>query len=251
MIDQTTLAYVNLYAILGALPELVRMDEKAQHILQKAKPTRLGIEVKGGPAATLVFEDGRCHLTDGVQHTDIKLKFRTAEKFNGMINGTVTPVASKGFTRIFFLLKTFTKLTDRLTEYLRTPVSELDDAMRMRSTELLLCVIGGAIAQIGNHDKVGKVSASNMVDGQAVIAIKGGPAVTITASSHALSSANARTDTPRAIMEFGSYELARQLFDGQTNAMTAVGRGDIAMSGMISMIDNINRILDRVSQYLA
>lgn len=251
MIDQTTLAYVNLYAILGALPELIRLDDAARQLLEKAKPTRLGISVKGGPAATLVFEDGACHLVRDVRHTDILLNFKTVEKFNGMIDGTVKPFPSKGFTRIFFLLRTFTKLTDRLSEYLKTPVSEMNPDMARRSTELMLYVIGGAIAEIANHDKVGKVSASNTVDGQVLISIKDGPAITITAKDHAFESANARTETPRAIMEFGSYELARQLFDGQVNAMVSVAEGNIAMRGMISMLDNVNRVLDRVSQYLA
>ena len=52
-------------------------------------------------------------------------------------------------------------------------------------------------------------------------------------------------------MEFGSIQTARDLFDGKVNSLACVGTGDISMSGMISMIDNMNRILDRVSLYLA
>ena len=96
MIHQTTLAYVNLFAVLGALGELVRLDDKAQHLLRRTKPTRLGIEVKGGPAATLIFENSTCQMVEGVDSCHIKLAFSSAEKFNGMINGTVTPVPRKG-----------------------------------------------------------------------------------------------------------------------------------------------------------
>ena len=66
MIDQTTLAYVNLYAVLGALADLTSLDPRAQALLKGKKPTRLGIAVKGGPAATLVFEEQRCRLEEGV-----------------------------------------------------------------------------------------------------------------------------------------------------------------------------------------
>jgi hypothetical protein len=52
-------------------------------------------------------------------------------------------------------------------------------------------------------------------------------------------------------MEFGSLELARDLFDGKVNAVACIGNGSIAMHGMINMIDNLNRILDRVALYLA
>ena len=54
-----------------------------------------------------------------------------------------------------------------------------------------------------------------------------------------------------AYMIFESLELARDLFDGKVNAVAAVGLGQVRVGGMISMIDNLNRILDRVSYYLA
>ncbi len=251
MIDQMTLAYVNLYAVLGALPELVRLDETARGIIKDKKPTRLGIQVKNGPAATLVFEDGMCHMAEGVEHTNIKLAFSSPEKFNGMINGTVTPIPRKGYARIFFLLKTFTKLTDRLTELLRTSADEQDEKTRRLSTELLLYVIGGACAQIGNHDPIGRFSASNIVDGDIVISIADGPAATLEVRGSALKAVNKKSENPRAIMEFESYALARALFDGKVNSVACIGQAQISMRGMISMIDNVNRILDRVALYLA
>ena len=38
---------------------------------------------------------------------------------------------------------------------------------------------------------------------------------------------------------------------GNVNAVACIGQGTIIMGGMISMVDNINRILDRVALYLA
>ena len=52
-------------------------------------------------------------------------------------------------------------------------------------------------------------------------------------------------------MEFQDLHLARDLFDGKVNAIAAVGLGQVRIGGMISQIDNINRILDRVAIYLA
>ena len=45
--------------------------------------------------------------------------------------------------------------------------------------------------------------------------------------------------------------LARALFDGNVNAISAVGLGQVRIGGQISQVDNINRILDRVAVYLA
>ena len=52
-------------------------------------------------------------------------------------------------------------------------------------------------------------------------------------------------------MVFDSLQTARDLFDGRINAIAAVGMGQVRISGMISQVDNINRILDRVAIYLA
>lgn len=52
-------------------------------------------------------------------------------------------------------------------------------------------------------------------------------------------------------MEFASIRLARDLFDGRVNAMAASARKEITVGGVISMLDNVNRILDGVALYLA
>ncbi|MEF9894319.1 MAG: hypothetical protein RR843_00915 [Clostridia bacterium] len=251
MIDQMTLAYINLYGVLGALEELTALDPVAQQMLRGKKPIRLGILVKGGPSATLAFEQQRCTFIEGVERCDIKLAFGTPEKFNGMIAGTVTPIPRKGYTHLFFLTKTFAKLTDRLGAFLRATPEQLDDPAFLRiSTTMLLGVIGQAVAQVGNHDEVGRFSASNLVDGAVQLSIQDGPGVAVRVKDHVLTCEKARIDDPRAVMEFHDYRLAHDLFDGRVNAMACIGQQLIAMRGMISMIDNINRMLDRVSIYL-
>ena len=52
-------------------------------------------------------------------------------------------------------------------------------------------------------------------------------------------------------MRFEDIKLARDLFDGRVNAVASVGEGKVRIGGMISQVDNVNRILDRVALYLA
>ena len=52
-------------------------------------------------------------------------------------------------------------------------------------------------------------------------------------------------------MEFSDIDLANGLFAGTVSTINEMCKGNIALKGMISMVDNINRILDRVSLYLA
>lgn len=252
MVDQRTLAYINLYAVLGTLENLCELAPEAGSLLTNKKPISVGFEVKGGPSATITFKNGRCRMEQGCDKCDVKLPFSSCEKFNGLIDGTVTPIPSKGFTHIGFLLKDFIKLTDLLNKYMRPDPADLEDEDFFRiSTTLMFYTITVAIAQIGNNDDIGKFSADHMVDGEISFSIKDGPASTIRVKNHRLLAVKKPCEAPRAIMEFDNIKLARDLFDGKVNSIACVGTGDIVMKGMISMLDNLNRILDRVALYLA
>lgn len=251
MTDKTALSYINLFAILGAIPKLCELDAEARALIAGERIS-LGFAVKGGPSATLIFESGSCRMEHGLVRPTIKLPFSSPEKFNGMIDGTVTPIPSRGFLRIGFLLKKFIPLTDILTKYLRADEKALENpAFFEISTTLMLYVIAGAIAQLGNHDPVSRESASYIVDGAIRVAIDGGPAATVLAKEHCLTALAADTESYTSYMRFADMRTARDLFDGRINAVAAVGMGLVRVGGMISQVDNVNRILDRVALYLA
>ena len=251
MKDSRTLAYINLFAILGAIPYLCELDEGAAALIAD-KTVSIGFEVKDGPSATLFFGGGKCRMAPGTDRCQVKLPFSSCEKFNGLIDGTVTPIPSKGFTKIGFLTGPFIKLTDRLTAFLRPAPGALEDPKFFHiSTMLMFHVIVEAIARIGNEDAVGQFSASNIVDGTAKFAIAGGPAAALCCRDHRLTAIHDEPKQYMSYMEFADMKLARALFDGEVNAIAAVGLGQVRIGGMISQIDNINRILDRVALYLA
>ena len=250
MKDARTLAYINLFAILGAIPYLCELDEESAELI-RGEAVSVGFSVKGGPEATLFFGSGKCRMVPGVERCEVKIPFSSCEKFNGLIDGTVTPIPTKGFTKINFLLKKFTKLTDRLSMYLRPAPEALENPEFFRiSTTIMFHVIVEAIAQIGNEDRIGQVSASSIVDGTAKLAISGGPAAGLACRNHRLTAIHRDPETFLSYMEFQDMRLARGLFDGEVDALPAVGQGQIRIGGQISQVDNINRILDRVSVYL-
>lgn len=253
MTDAKTLAYINLYGILGALENLCELDPEASELAKVKKPVTVGIDVTGGPSATLTFKNGRCRMEQGVSNCQVLLPFGSCEKFNGLIDGTVTPIPSKGFTKIGFLLKNFTKLTGILSGYLRPddPAKLEDPEFFEKSTKLMFYLITVAISQIANNDDIGKFSASNVADGIIEMSIKDCVASTIRVRDHHFVTIKQAPESYRAKMEFDNLRLARDLFDGKVNAVACIGAGSIKMSGLVSMIDNINRILDRVGLYLA
>ena len=113
MTDARTMAYINMYAVLGTLENLCELDNKAKEIISTLdKPVSLAFDVKDGPSATLTFSKNGCRMEDGVNSKcDIKIPVSSCEKFNKIIDGVVTPIPTKGLTKVSFLLKTFTALT--------------------------------------------------------------------------------------------------------------------------------------------
>ena len=175
MTDARTLAYINMYAVLGTLENLCELDDKAKEIISKLEnPVSLAFDVKDGPSATLTFSKKGCRMEDGVNSKcDIKIPVSSCDKFNKIIDGVVTPIPTKGLTKINFLLKTFTALTDRLTEVMRPSAEALKDPDFFRlNTLCTFYTVSVAISQIANQDAIGKFSASNIVDGDVQISIK-------------------------------------------------------------------------------
>ena len=251
MKDEKTLAYINLFAILGALPYLCGLDKEAARLVEDANVS-VGFAVRGGPSATLFFGGGQCRMVPGTDRCQVKLPFSSCKKFNGLVDGTVTPIPTKGFTKVGFLLKTFTKLTDRLGAFLRPAPGQLDNPKFFEiSTTLMFHVIAEAAAQLANEDPVGQCSAASIVNGTAKLSIKGGPSAALRCRDHRQEAVHSASEHFISYMEFEDMHVARDLFDGNINAIAAVGLGQVRIGGMISQIDNINRILDRVAVYLA
>lgn len=254
MTDSRTLAYINMYAVLGTLENLCELDDKAKEIISTIeKPISVAFDVKNGPSATLTFSKNGCRMEDGVNaNCDIKIPVANCDKFNGIIDGKVTPIPTKGLTKVNFLLKTFTALTDRLTEVMRPSEEALKDADFFRlNTLCTFYTVAVAISQIGNQDAIGKFSASNIVDGDIQLGIKDTVYATIRVKDNHMITIKQAPEKPRAIMEFCDLELANALFAGTVNSIDHVGNGNITIRGLISMVDNVNRILDRVALYLA
>ena len=251
MKDERVLAHCNLFGVLGAIPTLLELDPEAAALVAD-KRISIGFLVKGGPSATLAIDRGRARMLPGLVKCSIKLNFSSPAKFNALIDGTGMPLPISGFWHIGFLLGGFTKLTDLLSAYLRPAPERLEDPVFFeRSTVLMLHVIAGAVAEVGNEDRVGRFSASNIVDGVIRLRVGDRYAVGVSAKDHVLTAIHEDPGEGFSEMSFRDLRVARDLFDGRINAVAAVGMGDVRIGGMISQVDNVNRILDRVSLYLA
>ncbi len=252
MIDVKTLAYINAYAVFGAFEKLCEYDEEAKKLASPEKPISVRFDVTNGPQAVFSFGSGSCVMTKGVAPANIRLKLFSPEKLNDMVNGKGMPLPLKGITKIGFVTKNFTQLGDILSKYLRAKPEQLADRKFFEiSTKLMANVIGGALCQIGNHDPVGKISASRIPDGAIAFEIGDDVELTINCKGGKLDLVREKCQKPRATMRFKNLDTARALFDGKEDAMACIGNGTIVMKGYILMLMNLNNILGRVGMYLA
>lgn len=248
------MAFVNAFGVLGALENLCELDPDAKKICSKLKqPVNFCFDVKDGPCFTLNFSENGCILTEGDVGCTCKMTFKSPEAFNNLIDNSKPGMPAKNPVQVLtFLLGPFTKLTNLLVRYLKPSEKDMKDKTFFeKSTILTMYVIGGAICALGNEDEISKLSASYIVDGEISMGIKDKVYITVRSDNHVLSLEKRKAENPRAIMEFGSIELANALFNGTASTIAELCAGNIKLAGMINMIDNVNRILDRVGVYLA
>lgn len=253
MKDAKAMAFVNAYGVLCTLENLCAIDDEAKAICKGLKkPVSLCFDVTDGPCVTYHFSADGCKMTEGDLGCTCKMKFASPEKFNALIDDSKPGIPTKNIAQVLsFLLGPFTKLTDLLTKYLMPSEEDLKDRdFFEKSTILTMYTIGGAICALGNNDPISKLSASYIVDGDIQMGITDAVYVTVRVRDNKLELIKEKPDTPRAVMEFKTIDLANALFNGTASTMAELCAGNIYMCGMINMIDNINRILDRVAVYL-
>lgn len=251
MIDELTLANINLFAVLRNFEDLGGLDDETKRVAA-GRDMSIAFQVKDGPEAVLTIRGGKFSLTRGKGKSNIKLYFFSPAHFNKMFEGKAKPLPLKGFTKIGFLTNEFTKLTDRLTYFLK-PTEDLlrDPDYQKINTILTANTAFYALAEIGNYDRVGKINASRIEDGVISISVQnGGPAIHITAKDGRLKTAKGPGISPRAYMVFSNIETANAILNGKLDSYTCIGTGDFQVKGFIPMLDNMNKLLYQVPSYL-
>ena len=255
MIETKALAYVNMYGVLGSLENLCELDSGAKKIVAGLDtPFALCFDVVGGPCCTFRFSKDGCKMVEGKKEADGVMTFATPAHFNALIDKSIPGVPVKGAVKVMkFLLGPFTELTNILNDVLRAPEEKLaaDRALFEENTLMTMYVIGGAISALANNDSISQISAGNTVDGDIQMSIPGRAIITLRVKDHKFTTIKSEQPNPRAIMSFADIDLAHGLFAGTVSTINELCAGRISMAGMISMVDNVNRILDRVGVYLA
>ena len=251
MVDQVTLARVNLFAVLRTLEGLPAHDEETRKIANGKRET-VQFTVGGVGKARLAIGDGGIEFMPGGGGATINLWFPNAAALNAMFAGTGNPIPIKGLAKIAYLKGPFTTLTDRLTHYLRAKPELLKDAgYRKANAELSLHTAFYALSEIANNDPDGRVNAARMADGGILVSVTGGPALSVVAKGGRLETRKGQAPENRARMVFASVDDAGALIRGELSAYLAIGTGQVAMGGYTPIIDHMNKILGLVPRYLS
>lgn len=251
MTDQLAKAYINMKGVLRALTYLCDLDHEARELI-KGTDITMQFSVRHGPAARLVFKDGKCAFYDGKGKSNIILSFSSPEKFNNMMEGKGNPTILKGLTKISFLLKTFTILTKRLEYFLKPgPDTVQDETYTAINTLLTFYTAFNSLAEIGMHDPLGIQIMQKSGSGQLCVSIEN--------TSHAVrlkvGKGNIRTmdnsdGSPEMHMIFSNLEKTNDVLNGKSDFITAIGLGDVKLKGYIPVMMSVEHLVPRLATYL-
>lgn len=250
-IDERVRAAVTLHAVLGALPRLIELDPEAAALLTGVRPdTVLTLAVRGGPTAHYAFGP------DGIRAVDRgrfgpRVQFVSPAHANAVLAGNAQPIPLAGPSGIRFLTKVFTPLTELLGTYLRPDAEALaDPGFAEISTLLTLHVAALSIVVVGNEDVSGRFSADHMSDGDLDLEIGDDLRYRVRVTDHRLRLIEGPDGSPRAAMRFAHLGVAGDILTGRESALACLCDGRVTVRGFLPLVDNTNRILDRVGAYL-
>lgn len=248
--DDRVRAAINLEAVFGALPTLADLVPEAREILSRCdSETTLTLRAPGGLHARYTFGPGG--IRSGPGASGPTLVFTSAGHVNKVIDGASQPIPVAGPRGIRFLTKVFTPLTALLDEYLQPEPQRLDDAeFREINTLLTLEVVAGALSVVANRDESGRFSAEHMPDGVIDLQVGDDKTYRFAVKDAHVSRVTPAASAPTAVLRFADLGVAGDVLSGRESSLACVSDGRISMSGFIPLIDNLNRILDRVGAYL-
>ena len=205
---------LHLAAVLPRLEELVQLDDEAREL---AKQLNMSIRfwVKGGPSVILTFKDGTVKASRyPSDKVDVGLAFWSCEQLNDMFDGKkVIPVPYKGFLKLKNM-KTFEKLTERLTKFLKPEPEDLKDpAFAAKYVAMSMLVGANGAGVIAKYDEKLQKVAKHLPDGTILYRVNpDGPFI------------NVSVERGNVLARLGEIENpVSQLFWGRTKLEYATG----------------------------
>ncbi|MCT4544382.1 MAG: SCP2 sterol-binding domain-containing protein [Vallitalea sp.] len=251
MQNELTKATINLYAVLRNLEDLCDLDKEMSNLIEDVDIT-IKFVIKNGPQGYLSFKRGKCTFYKDFNKSDITLYFKSPLHFNQMMDGKANPIPLKGLTKIKFLKNEFITLTDKLSYYLKPTELLLRNKNYMKTNTILTTYTAFfALAQIGNNDPIGMLSANRIPNGTINISItESYTAIHLIIKDGHIEAKKGLAKNQRASMTFSDLITTNNILTGKVDTYSCIATEKLQLKGFIPMLDNMNKILALVSSYL-
>ena len=255
---ETTLARLNLHAVLPLLEEVVAEDDEAGS-LTRGWNAVIQFSVIGGPAAHLVFTDGRLVVKRGrTRWPTVGFAFPSASALNKMFSGQgfTLPLIWTGWWHPVMLGR-FMKLTKRLDLFMKTDFSEgFEGRMALPpyafdlAVKLFLYAAVFGIKEVGESDPAVAQVVADLPNGTTEMRVlPDGPVAHVIHRNGRFAPARGEAAEPTVAMEFRDARVAMDLFQGRLDSMAAIGKCDIVLRGLIPLVDGLSAVMDRLDIY--
>lgn len=243
---------LHLYAVLQNIEDLVQHDEQSKNLI-KGWNIVIKFSVKNSGNVYLIFENGKCTVTEKTdKKPDIVLFFTSPSHLNKMFEGKANPIPLKGLTKLKFLTKEFSKLTQRLEYYLKPDEQKLkDNTFITINTVMTLNTALYALKELLLFDPIGKHIAKKVKGSLVMMNVDKGPAVYIEQKGDSFEVHKGYHNNPLAVLQFKSMKIANDFLNGKMDAFSAIASGAVATKGHIEWLDAVSPVLDRIALYLA
>jgi hypothetical protein len=248
------LANLHLHAVLPRLEELVKLDAEARSIASEMD-LRVRFRVRGGPQTAISIEKGTVTASgDRSAKADLGLFFVNCDQLNNMFMDKVAvPIPYKHLLQLRHMTR-FTKLTGIMTRYLKPSSANLEDPdFKKKHVEMTLMVGLSGAGEIAKYDRRMRKVVDRLPHGTIQFSVlPDGPFAHVSVDENKnIAVQNGKIDHPVANLDLNGVGLAADLLSDNLDTFAAVGSGDIKASGLLSLIDEFNALLDRVGHYLA
>jgi hypothetical protein len=211
--------------------------------------------VRGGPSETVEICDGRVRSSsDPKAKADLGLFFASCEQLNNLfMEKRSIPVPYKGLTQLRQMSR-FSRLTERLTRYLKPSEGDLEDPeFKRKHVEMMLMTGLAGAAEVARYDRKMEHVVDQLPWGTLQFSVlPDGPyAFASVDEEKTIFVGNGRIADPTANLDIHGVDMAAAVLAGTVDTFAALGREEICASGLLSLVDEFNALLDRVGHFLA
>jgi hypothetical protein len=248
------LANLHLHAVLPRLEELVKLDDEARSIAQQMK-LAVRFKVRRGPSEVVEIAEGAVRASsDPGAKADLGLLFLSCDQLNNLfMDKRAIPVPYKGLTQLP-QMRRFSKLSEVLTRYLKPAEADLKDpGFKKKHVEMALMAGLAGAAEVARYDRKMQKVVDRLPWGTAQFSVlPDGPHAFVSVSrAKTISVTNGTIADPTATLDIHGVDMAAGVLAGTVDTFAAVGREDIRATGLLSLLDELNALLDRVGTLLA